>query len=152
MGRRWPAPAEKMRDNAERRAVLGWGLLTAGSLAVQWYDRTLDTLLERIWGPATAAFLERDLRVSLKIQYGHYIWCFCRCRGLREDLWNRLGTAVLARAAHQLPAAARYRLDQNTLREWLCRPTKDYLDWDERACRQVWYEDLIEGGVPSNLE
>lgn len=125
-----------------KRAVLCWGILAARCPAQKWYMPTLDCLLEDTrWGPGKEAFLEGDLRVEIQKQFGHYIWRACWCQGLREDLWDRLGTAILARHSNQLPPAARFRVDLRTLGEWVCRPATDYSDWDKKACRRTRYED-----------
>lgn len=120
-----------------KKAVLCWGTLASRVLAEQWYTRVEFQFLEDLRGPAKVVFAEGDLRAELRRQFGHYIRCACRCRDIREDLWDRLGTAILARHSSQLPSATRFRLDLKTLREWVCRPEADYSDWDKTACRRT---------------
>ena len=122
---------------------MGWGNLAARLLAENWYIRTEDQIFEVLRGrePGQSYFAEGDTRVELKRQRYHYLWCAVWCSDIREDLWDRLGTAVLARHSAQLPAATRFRLNLGALREWVCLPVSAYGDWEERACRRIWYED-----------
>ena len=136
--------AGRMSDLPRRakRAILGWGNLTSRLLAENWYIRTEDRIFEVLRGrePGWPDFAEGETRTELKKQRFCYLWCTVWCSNIREGLWDRLGTAILARYIARHPAASRTPLDLTALRDWVCLPATAYGDWEEKRCRRLHLE------------